>query len=168
MTELPPPVLDTEAATPFYVVGEEDSTPPASLLDKRVADNQEHTAVEGNGTTCFVYYRPFFERHQSWSDTGRLIRDETTTEPSAAADEPVTDKVTQTRDKRLVLLARKYASQEFSAEETARLEIVTARLRKMVPRVEAADFELLEQIADDADAAKDRQAAVRRKLDLDR
>lgn len=74
----------------------------------------------------------------------------------------------RTRDKRLVLLARKYASKKFPDEDKARLEIVTARLRRMFPRVEAADFELLEKIAQDVESAQEKRSAIRRKLGLDR
>lgn len=44
-------------------------------------------------------------------------------------------------ESRLVLLARKYAQKRLSPEETARLEIVTERVRQLAPSVGASDFE---------------------------
>jgi hypothetical protein len=43
---------------------------------------------------------------------------------------------------------------------------MTTRLRKMIPRVEAADFEVLEQVAQDTKAAQERRLAIRLKLGL--
>ena len=48
---------------------------------------------------------------------------------------------------RLELLARQYAS-KLSAEEDARLSIVTERVRRLIPRVTVEDFEALERIAE--------------------
>lgn len=41
---------------------------------------------------------------------------------------------------RVALLARKYVANEFSAEEEARLQIATERVRQLLPRATEADF----------------------------
>jgi len=63
---------------------------------------------------------------------------------------------------RLELLARQYVNKHLSHEEQARLSIVTERVRRLIPRITAKDFEVLERIAerlqeigsDDADRRK--------------
>ena len=46
-------------------------------------------------------------------------------------------------------------------------EIVDNNNKPMIPRVEAADFEVLEQMAKEVEAARERRLAVRHKLGLD-
>ena len=48
---------------------------------------------------------------------------------------------------RIHLLARKYAQKELSREESDRLEIVSERVRQLIPRVTTEDFEKLEDVA---------------------
>jgi hypothetical protein len=48
---------------------------------------------------------------------------------------------------RLALLAREYVAGQLSTEEEARLKIVSERVRRLIPRVTAQDFEELERIA---------------------
>jgi hypothetical protein len=47
---------------------------------------------------------------------------------------------------RLALLARQYVQGSMSTEEEARLMIVTERVRRLMPRFTAGDFEVLESI----------------------
>jgi hypothetical protein len=56
------------------------------------------------------------------------------------------DKVTR---ERLVFLSRKYAGREFGAEAQARLEILSERVRRLIPRITADDFAELERAAAD-------------------
>lgn len=166
MIDVPTSAWDTEPATAPYIREEGDSTPDASVIDQWLAGHQERLVIDGDGTTCFVYYQPFFERDPWWSDT--LLTESSIQEAELEAASDLADSVAiETRDKRLVLLARKYAAKEFPDEDKARLEIVTERLRKMFPRVEAADFEQLERIAHDVESAEEKRLAFRRKLDLD-
>jgi len=63
---------------------------------------------------------------------------------------PETNDVNKTNDSRLKLLGRKYAGKDssFSPEEAARLDIVTERIRLMLPAVSSRDVEKLEMAVD--------------------
>lgn len=67
---------------------------------------------------------------------------------------------------RLELLARKSAA-SISAEEDARLKVATERLRKLLPRVTAADFEKLGDVAERVASSKAEGDALRAELGLD-
>jgi len=167
MINLPPPILDTEPLiAPYVQAKEQDATPKAFVVGNQwVADPEEHRVIEGNGTTCFMFYRPFPTRNPLWSDTSL----QSAKNQEAILADPVdtaSGEAIKTRDLRLALLARKYASKEFPDEDRARLEIVTTRLRKMIPRVKAADFEALEKVAQETKAAQEKRLAVMRKLGL--
>ncbi len=169
MFEPSPQVVDTLPQTSTYEeVSHEDSTPEASPWGFPFP-SREGPPISDPDSTSFSFYRPFFDHRPSWADTvlsstqtGRKLEPE---KFHSAARSP---KVEQARDKRLTLLARKYAAKGFSEEETARLEILTARLRQMVPRVEVRDFEELEKIAQEMQASRDRLAEIKRKLGFDR
>ncbi len=69
--------------------------------------------------------------------------------------------VVSARDARLALLVKKYESERFSREDDARLEMLTRRLRRLSPRVTAADLdrldavvEKLEEISSDIDSLR--------------
>ena len=62
---------------------------------------------------------------------------------------------------RLSLLARKYARQALVREEDARLLIATERVRQLVPRVTAADFEALGDLAAEGASLLDEGRAAR-------
>lgn len=67
---------------------------------------------------------------------------------------------------RLELLVRKSAG-SISAEEDARLKVATERLRKLLPRVTATDFETLGNVADKVAKSKAAGDALRTELGLD-
>lgn len=95
-------------------------------------------------------------------------------------EEPVTvhDKVVQTtpeeearfsaaenaNQSRLELLAREYIAGQLSKEEQARLEIVTERVRQLIPRVTVRDFEELEGIANDFKQIESENIERRRRI----
>ncbi len=66
---------------------------------------------------------------------------------------------------RLVFLSRKYANQRFSPEANARLEILTERIRGLIPRVKPADLDTLENIAGDLARIQDSSEALEKELD---
>jgi len=68
--------------------------------------------------------------------------------------------------KRLKLLARKYARKALTREEEARLEIVSERVRQLMPRVTAQDFERLEALAKEVSRLRELDEEVRRKIGL--
>jgi hypothetical protein len=75
------------------------------------------------------------------------------------------DEVLKARDVRLALLARKYEGTA-SVEDTARLQILTERLRKLAPRVTDKDIEQVAEMVADAEDIATRLAAVKEKFGL--
>jgi hypothetical protein len=69
------------------------------------------------------------------------------------------------RDVRLALLARKYEGAA-SVEDTARLQILTERLRKLSPRVTDRDMDQVAEMVADAESISARLAAVKEKFGL--
>ncbi len=67
---------------------------------------------------------------------------------------------------RLELLARKSAS-SISPEDDARLMVATERLRKLLPRVTASDFEALGDVAEKVAISRNEAEALRAELGLD-
>lgn len=67
---------------------------------------------------------------------------------------------------RLKLLARKYALRSLSPEDAARLEIVTERVRYLIPRVTASDFEALERIHRELEEIGTETKQTRKDLEL--
>jgi len=71
-----------------------------------------------------------------------------------------------TNNERLVFLARKYAGQA-SREDNARLEILTQKVRGLMPRVSTSDIDRLSAIADEFADIKKAHQILREKLDLE-
>jgi hypothetical protein len=69
------------------------------------------------------------------------------------------------RDVRLALLARKYEG-DVSVEDTARMQILIERLRKLSPRVTDRDVEHVAEMVADAEDISARLAAVKEKFGL--
>lgn len=68
---------------------------------------------------------------------------------------------------RVVLLARRYvAKAKFSAEESARLAIVTERVRQLVPAVTSSEFELLEHVLNVVREIGESDTDIRQKLGI--
>lgn len=65
---------------------------------------------------------------------------------------------------RFELLARAYVGGQLSNEEQARLEIVTERVRRLIPRVTVRDFEELEGIASDLTQTESENIERRRRI----
>jgi hypothetical protein len=81
-------------------------------------------------------------------------------------EEPQPEKPAErTYEDRVQLLARKYVAREkFSPEESARLAIVTERVRKLLPAVSAAEYEALEKSLEEANDISATNAALRARL----
>ena len=67
---------------------------------------------------------------------------------------------------RVTLLSRQYAAKDFSEEERARLEIVTERVRRLLPAVTVAEYESLVQVLELVKQAQDTDADIRQQLGL--
>jgi len=84
-------------------------------------------------------------------------------EDAAVADDPLAK---ANRD-RVTLLARKYVAKDnFSSEERARLEIVTERVRRLLPAVTVAEFESLAQVLELIKQARELDADIRSQLGI--
>jgi hypothetical protein len=68
---------------------------------------------------------------------------------------------------RLELLARQYVSKMLSREEEARLAIASERVRRLIPRVIAEDFEALKGILEDGERIESADIERRRRLGID-
>ncbi len=68
---------------------------------------------------------------------------------------------------RFELLARQYEAGELSPKEEARLAIVTERVRRLIPRVDVEDFEMLEQILQNAAEIEAEDIERRRRLGIE-
>jgi hypothetical protein len=100
----------------------------------------------------------FSESSATWAEgAGEALVDNSCggeSDPSALAN----------RD-RLVFLSRKYA-RGCSPEEEARLEILTERVRALLPRITDDDFRRLEDVAEELAAIHEENQRVKEKLDL--
>jgi len=67
---------------------------------------------------------------------------------------------------RLVFLARKYAGFS-SREDNARLEMLTEKVRSLMPRVSAADVDRLTSLVEDLRAVQERHKQLRERTGLD-
>ncbi len=116
--------------------------------------------------TIFIEFQrqvPLLKRQLDTTPTAEELR---TREAQPAAHRGLDDDaVVKARDARLALLARKYEGTA-SVEDTARLQILTERLRKLAPRVTAADVEQVAEMVADAEGIASRLAAVKEKFGL--
>ena len=67
---------------------------------------------------------------------------------------------------RIKLLARKYEQGELSKEDYARLEILTEKVRKLIPRVTADDYEALKDISHSLEKIQEQRKNRQKKLGL--
>jgi hypothetical protein len=76
----------------------------------------------------------------------------------------VGDPITRSNTDRLTLLARKYVAKEaeqFSDEDRARLEIVTERMRRLIPAATVDEFEAVADVLQLAQRIADSNAEIR-------
>ena len=73
------------------------------------------------------------------------------------------DESEMANSERLELLARRYADQKFSPEEGARLAVVTARIRRLIPRVTETDLENLAVVAEEVHEVSARVSTITRR-----
>ena len=68
---------------------------------------------------------------------------------------------------RLELLARQYVARQLSTEEEARLAIVSEKVRRLIPRATAEDFEALESILEEAQRIESADLERRHRFGID-
>jgi hypothetical protein len=114
--------------------------------------------------TLFIGFHgevPLLKRQTDPTPTTEELRTGRGGNPRGQSD----DEVLKARDARLALLARKYEGVA-SAEDGARLQILTERLRKLAPRVTPHDLEQVVEMVADAESIAARLAAVKDKFGL--
>jgi len=83
--------------------------------------------------------------------------------PESAIPEPLSQ-ITITANARSILLAIKYGEGLKSREQTVRLTLLTARLRKLAPSVTAAHWEALELATEQIEKVDGRLAQIKARL----
>jgi hypothetical protein len=149
-----------------------DLTPTAASLyeekrgrEETPVDNFEKQRWEFE-QTFFVGLRnkvPLLEMRTDPTATGQELR-AAPGHPSSGSAQDENDGL-KARDLRLALLARKYEGAA-SVEDTARLQILTERLRNLAPRVTAKDVEQVALMVADAEVIAAKLAAVKDKFGL--
>lgn len=101
--------------------------------------------------------------------TGYRNEELVTIDPWIAAEMSEEPKAVSSADNanqsRLELLAREYVAGQLSTEESARLAIVSARVRHLIPRVTLQDFERLEGLAKELKEIESNNAEIQRQIE---
>ncbi len=118
------------------------------------------------GETLFVELGrkvPVFKRHADSTATAAEVR---SSPRQSVRRVPAPDPTAlDPRDARLALLARKYEGAA-SVEDTARLQILNERLRRLAPRVTREDVAQVAEMVADAEGIAARLATMKAKLGL--
>jgi hypothetical protein len=147
-----------------------DMTPTMATAYEEKRGREETTVVNFEKElprfeeTLFIGFRgevPLLKRQTDSTPTAEELRAGQGVSPRGQED----DDVLKARDARLALLARKYEGAA-SVEDTARLQILTERLRKLSPRVTEKDVEQVAEMVADAEGIAARLAAVKEKFGL--
>jgi len=124
---------------------------PATLQAREEKRGHEETFIADRlptrrlDETPFLWYGsdiPSMHRDGTLTPTAEELRMQIAATPLPVREIPSADPVARARDMRVSLLARKYEGLS-TVEDDARLAILTARLRKLAPRVTAADIDNL-------------------------
>ena len=76
-------------------------------------------------------------------------------------------KVKDISERRIVLLARKYASSQFSPEESARLDILNEMIQRIMPSVTDGDIRKMEDLSSRLEKISNANIEIRKKYGLD-
>lgn len=128
-----------------------------------VADRPSRTFEE----TSFLVYRsdvPSMRRNGTFTPTGAELTN-LLVESRAVSKMPAENAADRARDTRVALLARKYEGLS-TVEDDARLAILTARLRKLSPRVTSADIDSLTTMVGELEQVSSNLDEIRSKFGL--
>jgi len=76
------------------------------------------------------------------------------------------DRINKENEERIELLARKYCNKNVPIEETARLKILTNKIKNLVPLVSDSEYKTLDFIVTDLNKIKERNLKRKKKLGL--
>lgn len=93
-----------------------------------------------------------------------VVHEEESTSSQPPVEEAEPSPAESANRDRLALLARAYVAGQLSTEEEARLAIVTARVRRLIPRVTVQDFEELERVAIELEQIGSEDSARRNRI----
>jgi len=119
-------------------------------------------------TTPFVSYRESLPFHQKRTDISLTADDLVSDRDRPAADEASqqgNDEISRARDARLTLLERKYDGSA-SPEDVARFQLLTERIRKLMPRVTQQDFDTLNEMVESAESIAGTLASIRNEFGI--
>lgn len=118
--------------------------------------------------TPFLVFRtdvPSMRRNGTLTPTGAELSNLVETTQVVAKAATKEDAADRARDARVALLARKYEGIS-TVEDDARLAILTARLRKLSPRVTSADIDKLTTMVGELEQVSSNLEEIRRKFGL--
>lgn len=125
------PVLEKTKETKF---AREDVS--AALMYESIFDYQEH-----------------HERTPLHTENESLVKGGYTPAPENTNDIKKLNPIDNLNENRLTLLARKYATKDMLPEDIARLNIITQRLRNLMPAITEKDLEVMESLKSKLDHA---------------
>lgn len=135
----------SQAAAPVL----DDLNVSALLADAKLLDSAPYmhlgsTSVEGAALAIDSFEG--FNWTTTATSSDKYFPRRSRARPLSVEEPSVEDQIDRTNKERIELLARQYVAKEkFSSEEEARLAIVTARVRQLLPAVTAAEYEALEK-----------------------
>lgn len=152
------PVADITAGT--FQAREEKRGREETSVPRRPARGFEETP--------FLVYRsdvPSMHRNGTLTPTAAELRMQTAATPPPVREIVRDDPAGRARDVRVSLLARKYEGLS-TVEDDARLAILTARLRRLAPRVTAADIDKLTTMVGELEQVSANLDEIRSKFGL--
>lgn len=115
--------------------------------------------------TDTVVLKPFaIARHDTSTQTGSK-KTVPTLSKGASQQKAGSSQLAVARETRLALLAKKYEGQP-TVEDSARLALVTERIRRLQPRVTKRDVDVLTKVVDRVEQVTDSLAQMRQRLGL--
>lgn len=118
--------------------------------------------------TAFLVFRtdvPTMRRNGTLTPTGAELSNLVETTPEVVKAATKKDAADRARDARVALLARKYEGLS-TVEDDARLAILTARLRKLSPRVTSGDIDKLTTMVGELEQVSSNLEEIRSKFGL--
>lgn len=144
--------------------------PASSVLSESMAKRPFALFFASTGGEHGAVHDSLFTRSTSGTP---LLSEKPSQQPETwiwRAPEPTReDQIARLNNERVALLARKYVAKEnFNDEESARLAIVTERVRKLLPAVAAKEYEVLEHILKLVKQARETDKGLRERVGIAR
>ena len=145
----------------------ESKTARAARTRPTLVSNETTQELGFLRTPFWVYHMETPSENATSSIEKSILEDFGCTEPGNIAPDVDSTEASTENSKRIKLLARKYARKGLTPEENARLEIVSERVRQLMPRVTEADLEGLEKLFQEVERIREVDKDVRQKLGIE-